>query len=615
MKFYLPFLSSTPQSPPARVVTTCLVIAGVLAGCAATPPSPPSNQHLAPAPKVAGQVPDFAVVPPLPRPPRPSVRQELYSVVMSNVNVQDLLFALARDAKLNVDIHPGISGTVTMNVHDQTMAEILDRVARQVDLRYELNGKNLSIQPDSPYLKHYRVDYPNIQRDTETTISTSTNMASTGSGGGGGSNASSSAIKNTSNNRFWETLKANLADLLHETDKLIPEAAAQAAVLAPPPASVVVPLGKAGAGTPPVAIAPAVAAAVLSPVAPRTAFREAASIIANPETGNISVRATQTQHARVREFLDRVMASARRQVLIEATIVEVDLSNRFQQGIDWSLMQMAGFNAGTGISVRPAGSAGGLQTGGVVSSIASLSVVSKGLWGSDADLSGMLSLLESFGTLRVLSSPKISVLNNQTSVLKVVDNKVFFTLEVTPGTPASFGVPAGAATYTTTINTVPIGFLMTVVPQISENNEVTLNLRPTISRITGYANDPNPVLAMNNLTNRIPEVQTREMESILRVQSGDIAILGGLMQDSRNNNSDEVPGLNQVSLFGNLFKYRNDSTTKSELVIFLRPRVLLDASLDGDLKEFRPLLPAAVNAMRESPDTERAPTNTIRIRP
>jgi MSHA biogenesis protein MshL len=613
VKICSPFFLSAVQRPSARILTTCLMVAGALAGCAATPSPPPSTQHLAPAPKVAGQVPEFAVVPPLPRPPKPSVRQELYSVVMSNVNVQDLLFALARDAKLNVDIHPGISGTVTMNVHDQTMAEILDRVARQVDLRYELSGKNLSIQPDSPYLKHYRVDYPNIQRDSESTISTSTSMASTGSGGGG-SNSSASAIKNTSNNRFWETLKANLADLLRETDKLVPEAGAAVAPVAVAPLPVT-PAAKAGTTTPAGVAVPAVAAAVASPAAQRTAFREAASVIANPETGNISVRATQTQHARVREFLDRVMASARRQVLIEATIVEVDLSNRFQQGIDWSLMQTAGFNAGSGLSVRPAGSSGGLQTGGLVSSIASLSVVSKGLWGSDADLSGMLSLLESFGTLRVLSSPKISVLNNQTSVLKVVDNKVFFTIDVTPGTPASFGVPAGPTTYTTKINTVPIGFLMTVVPQISENNDVTLNLRPTISRITGYANDPNPVLAQNNLTNRIPEVQTREMESILRVQSGDIAILGGLMQDSRNNNSDEVPGLNQLSLLGNLFKYRNDSTTKSELVIFLRPRVLLDASLDGDLREFRPVLPAAVNAMREDADTERPPTNTIRIRP
>lgn len=162
---------------------------------------------------------------------------------------------------------------------------------------------------------------------------------------------------------------------------------------------------------------------------------------------------------------------------------------------------------------------------------------------------------------------------------------------------------------------MPIGFLMTVMPQVSESNEVTLNLRPTISRITGYAIDPSPAFAQYGVVNRIPEVQTREMESVLRVQSGDIAILGGLMQDGRNDNSDEVPGLNKLSLLGNLFKYRNDRSTKSELVIFLRPRVLLDASLDGDLQDFRALLPAAMEGIRDDADTARAPTNLIKLRP
>lgn len=593
---------------------------GSLVACATPPPPPPSAQHLSPGPQVAGRAPDFAVAPPLPRPPRPSIRQELYSVVMSNVNVQDLLFALARDAKLNIDIHPSIAGTVTMNVRDQTLTEILDRVARQVDLRYEMEGKNLSIQPDSPYLKNYRVDYPNIQRDAKTTISTSTNVASTGGGaggggaGGGGSNASTSSIENISNNRFWATLIANLVDMLRETDKVLPDGNSETVTqqtITPSATAVPVPVGASKGNT-----QPASGTAALPPAGTimvrRSTFREAASVIANPETGNVSVRATQSQHAKVRDFLDRVLSSARRQVLIEATIVEVDLSNRYQQGIDWSVLQTGGANAGSGITFRPAGNSGGFQTGGLVSSIASLGFKQFRLGNGDTDLSAMLSLLESFGTLRVLSSPKVSVLNNQSSVLKVVDNKVFFTITVTPGTVASIGVPATPATYSTTINTVPIGFLMTVVPQVSESNEVTLNLRPTISRITGYATDPNPVLAQNNLINRIPEVQTREMESVLRVQSGDIAILGGLMQDTRNNNADEVPGLNRIAGLGDLFKYRNDSSSKSELVIFLRPTVLLDASLDSDLRDFRTTLPTSIDALRTNEGPNRTTIPLIR---
>ena len=582
-----------------------VLLVGGLTACAAPAPPKLSSQHLLPGNLVAGTVPDFVNAAPLPPPPRPSVRQELYSVVMKNVSVQDLLFALARDAKLNVDIHPSISGSVTMNVRDQTLTEILDRVARQVDLRYEVNGMNLSILPDSAYLKHYRVDYPNVQRDAKSSIVTSTNVASTGgSGSGGGGNASTSSIDSTSNNRFWVTLNSNLVDLLRETDKLSPEAGrptapgqvGQSAPVQAPSPALPAPLSAVGAG---VAAASAGATAPLAPASaavPRSIFREAASVISNPETGVISVRATQSQHAKVGDFLSRVLSSARRQVLIEATIVEVDLSNRFQQGIDWSLLQTAGANAGSGIVIRPTGEGGnGLQTGGLVSSMASVGFKQFRLWNGDTDLSAMLSLLESFGTLKVLSSPKVSVLNNQSSVLKVVDNKVYFTISVTPGTAATATTAATPAIYTTDIKTVPIGFLMTVVPQISDSSEVTLNLRPTISRITGYATDPNPVLAQNNLVNRIPEVQTREMESVLRVQSGEIAILGGLMQDSRNNNTDGVPGLNQLSVFGELFKYRNDSTSKSELVIFLRPTVLRDASLNADFKDFRGLLPSSVD--------------------
>ena len=552
-----------------------------LAGCAGPTQLQPSKQHLTPGPLVAGPPPEFSVAPPSPPPPRPSTRQELYSVVMRDVPVQDLLFALARDAKLNIDIHPAITGTVTMNVSDQTLVEILDRVARQVDLRYDINGKNLSIQPDSPYLKNYRVDYPNIARETTSSIGSSSSV--------GGGSTSSTSISNVSSNRFWATLQTNLTDLLRETDKTVSDVGTGPVTAAAPSAPAARPAAPAAApaGSPTLAAASAIAAIAAVPSAPsapapKSIFREAASVIANPETGNISVRATQSQHAKVREFLERVLSSARRQVLLEATIVEVDLSSQFQQG-----------NA--------------------VSSVAEFTFKQFRLWNGDADLSAMLRMLESFGTLRVLSSPKISVLNNQSSVLKVVDNKVYFTLTVTPGTAATTTTPATPATYSTAATTVPIGFLMSVVPQISEGNEITLNLRPTISRITGYVADPSPDLAKAGVANRVPEVQTREMESMMRVQSGDIAILGGLMQDSRDNNSDEIPGLSKLPVIGNLFKYRNEGSKKSELVIFLRPTVLTDASLNGDFRDYRASLTSNIEEGRSSgglitwPPAKRAP--------
>jgi general secretion pathway protein D len=498
-----------------------------------------------------------------------------------------------------------------MNVHDQTLPEILDRVARQVDMRYEMQGKNLSIQPDLPFLKHYRVDYPNIQRDSKGSIGTSTNFSGSGGGSAGG-NASSSSIEDVSNNRFWPTLIENLKKLLLETDKLIPDekanadakptSAETAKAASSPVAAAAAVLGMVKNGSPGTSSNDAPSAPQAAALLPRVTVREAASVIANPETGNISVRATQSQHAKVRDFLDQVLHSARRQVLIEATIVEVDLSNQFQQGINWSLLQTKGKSAITGINIAPSGDATTLQTGGAVGSLATLTFKQAGLWNGAADLTGMLSLLESFGTLKVLSSPKISVLNNQSSVLKVVDNKIYFTISYTPGTAATAFSPGTPGAYTSTAHSSPIGFFMTVVPQISDSGEVTLNLRPTITRITGYVADPNPVLSQNNLVNRFPEVQTREMESVLRVQSGDIAVLGGLMQDTRANYSDEVPGVNRIPFVGELFKYRNERSSKSELVIFIRPTVLKAANLDGEFKDFRSLLTSSVGTLggRES---------------
>ncbi|MBK6907246.1 MAG: hypothetical protein IPH08_09200 [Rhodocyclaceae bacterium] len=330
-------------------------------------------------------------------------------------------------------------------------------------------------------------------------------------------------------------------------------------------------------------------------------FRETASVIANPENGMINIRATQRQHEKVREFLDGIMENARRQVLIEATIVEVDLSDRYQQGIDWSLVyRAAGDPDGRSFGMSPVGPGGGLMTGGVLSAISGLAY---NRTVGNTTLTSAIRLLESFGTLRVLSSPKVSVLNSQTSILKVVDNEVYFTITVTPGTPAVPGVSAATpATYTSTINTVPIGFLMTVTPQISSSGEVILNLRPTISRISRYATDPNPDLRTNSIINQIPIVQSREMESILRVQSGDIAVLGGLIQDTRDDKSDNLPGVSGNSYLSNIFGYKDNRGRKTELVIFLRPVVLTDASLNGDFEAYRSILPEARSAFARPVD-------------
>jgi len=176
------------------------------------------------------------------------------------------------------------------------------------------------------------------------------------------------------------------------------------------------------------------------------------------------------------------------------------------------------------------------------------------------------------------------VLNNQTALLKVVDNQVFFTIQVET---ISAGDAGFNTTFDTTPHTVPVGFVMSVTPGIHENDTVIMNVRPTLSRINGFVNDPNPALAAAGVQSPIPIIRVREIESLLKVISGQVAVLGGLMQDSQSTDTAGVPFLSQAPLIGELFKNRDNDYSKSELVIFLRPTVIKEPSLEGDFKRFR----------------------------
>ena len=563
-------------------------LALTLGGCGQIPLKP-SETHVGiePAPRSDGAIPAPVQVAPVVPPPTPSPRPETYSVVVNNVRVQDLLFALARDAKLNVDIHPGVTGSVTLNAIDQTLPQLLGRISRQVDMRYEIDGQTLSIMRDTPYLRIYRIDYVNLARDAQSQANLSTQVSGAVAGAGGsssGQNNSTSVIKTTSVHKFWESLVANVKDLLRETDKIV-QVNQPAAPAAAPPAG-----GAPGAPATQAAAAPQ----------PTMEFREAASVISNAESGVLSIRATSRQHEKVQEFLDQVMSSAKRQVLIEATIAEVQLNNQYQRGIDWTRLRNA---AGFGFTQASGNTPAGVNTNAFTLFFGS---------GPGLGIAGTLKLLESFGDVRVLSSPKLSVLNNQTAMLKVVDNLVYFT--ITANTVTSANAPA-VTTFTTTVNSVPVGFIMALVPQISENDAVLLNIRPTISRKLRDIADPNPSLAnpcgagvpncaTPAIASLIPEIQTREMESVMRLQSGQTAILGGLIQDSVSNTEDGIPGVNRIPGVGQLLAQRKDLNQKTELVIFLRSTVIRDSSIDGDFSRLRELLPGADYFLKPNPSRD-----------
>lgn len=530
-----------------------ITIGVAVVACGATNPPTISEGHIKSTPdsKVADKaaIPQpVTQVPALPRPGK-RVKLETYTVVVNQVPIRELLFSMARDANLNIDIDSDISGKITMNAIDQTLPKILDRIEAQAAITYYLEDGTLKVRADKPYLHVYNIDYLNISRASGGNVSISTEISSTGSGvqgsggggssGSGGDNKASSKIENKSINEFWNTITKNIGGILEQ------EVTTGSA-------------SKAEGGN---------------------------NIIVNRESGIVAIRASGKKHKLIKRFIDQVVGSAQRQVLIEATIAEVALADKYQAGIDWAVIsETATTSTGSTILTK-----GGIQDviGGSLGATPVFQLATAGSINGNP-LNITLKALETFGDVKVLSSPKVMTLNNQTAILKVVDNEVYFNIDVNvvPGNTNT----NSTTTVDTTVNTVPVGIVMAVTPFIDEDGTVALNVRPTISRIIDYVADPNPLLAEANVESLIPVIQVREIETMLKVDDSETAVIGGLMQDQINKETRGVPFLSSIPLLGALFSYTEEEYVKSELVIFIRPVVIENASLDGDLADYKKYL-------------------------
>jgi type II secretory pathway component GspD/PulD (secretin) len=217
-------------------------------------------------------------------------------------------------------------------------------------------------------------------------------------------------------------------------------------------------------------------------------------------------------------------------------------------------------------------------------------------YSSAGGIDSTIRLLEGFGTVKVLSSPKLSVLNNQTAAIKVVEEYVYFNVKADTTQTANTGA---LTTVTTTPQAVSVGLVMTVTPQVSENDEIILNVRPTISSIADFRRDPNPNIPAS-IANLVPQIRTREIESILRLGNGETAILGGLMEDRIDYKTGRVPLIGAIPLLGELFTNRDNAIQKTELVIFLRPIVVREPGSVANTPHLRQLLPAG-NFLTDTP--------------
>ncbi len=468
--------------------------------------------------------------------------------VTEGTPLRDVLLELARGAHVNMQIDPRITGSLIFTAADQPFRDVLKQLCDQANLRIRQNGAFIKVELDTPYVKSYPVDFPSFTRRTSSEVSIATNVfdADVTSGGGGNSTTGSRSGSTSNNNSTAKIAGQSDTDFWADLDKSLTRLLA---------ANKSQPL--------------MITEASKSRDSRQQELFEASYTI-DKQAGLVTVTGTDKQQRAVDNYLKRLRDKAMAQVLIEARIVEVELTDGFQSGINWQAVFSKSGPAATM----------GLAAGGAAAS-ATNGLFTTSIKGSD--FSTLLNLVRTFGATRILSSPRLTVLNNQNAVLKVAKNEVYFITSAQYSTTvnASGVAVSGSPVFTSTPHTVPVGLIMTVQPAIdTDRGLITMTLRPTISRIVNYVTDPSIGLnaaqagLTSSVSSQIPVLAVREMDSVLQVHSGEVVVMGGLMQDKSENTDQGVPPFDNWGLLGNLFKSRDNSATTSELVILLRATVL-----------------------------------------
>ncbi len=493
-------------------------------------------------------IPDMPALPVPLVPETQRLPDKLVSVnVTENVPIRDVLIELGREGKLNLELDPRIHGGIIFSAHKQPLSDVIKRICALAGLRYKVDGDFLRVEMDEPYQHTYAVDYLSLSRRSTSEVTIATNVFDVDIASGNGNSTRTSGSVNDNNSvakiagvsdaDFWSELEKSLGQVLATSNRsrpLIKEEFGESS---------------------------------------KHAAKSNYSI--DRQAGLVTVFGNEQQQRAVQKYLLKLQRKASAQVLIEARIVEVELNDEFKSGINWRTLFNESFNAAARFGSVGAGAPFTTATT-AADGVFTASV-------KNSDFNGILNLVRTFGATRVLSSPRLTVLNNQTAVLKVARNEVYFvTTAQFPTVVSTAGVPvSGTPVFSSTPRTVPVGLVMTVQPSIDpERGRITMNLRPTISRIVDQATDPSIGLnaaqagISNPVQSQIPVLAVREMDSIVQINTGEVAIMGGLMQDSSVNEDKGVPPFDAIPLIGNLMKSRDNRGATSELVILLRATVM-----------------------------------------
>lgn len=502
--------------------------------------------------------------------------------------LRDVLYLLAEQANYDLELDPSIRGAVMFTARDKPFDVVIRRLSQVAGLRYKFDDSFLRVEVDTPFHKTYKVDYLSFIRANKGDISTSVSVVS----GEGADTGSTYTATSDSLSDFWGELELNMTQILENTTTggLRTQSTPQTSVATQNP-DVAATSPNIEAGSNGEIQAPDVQVNVQSlPVDDIDSSngsgdeQSASTFSINKQGGLINVRATERVHKEVAQYLNDLRKSVTAQVLVEAKIFEVSLNDEYINGIEWQALTENGrggfgFIEGatrlTGISATTDALSNLATPGGTVATGSNFGV---GYVGND--VGAFVEAISGFGTVRALASPRLTVLNNQSAVLNVATNRVFFEIDLDRETDDDTGDVT--LEIDTDIKSVPEGVLINVQPSINlENKTISMFLRPTITRIVGTKQDPSVqfVAGSSGIVSEIPEVNIQEIDTVVRVPSGQPIVMGGLLQDRVRTNEEGVPVLGEMPVVGSLFKKKDDLISKTELVIFLKA-TLVETSED-----------------------------------
>lgn len=522
----------------------------------------------------APPIPDMAQVLAAPKPPKLGNSKLVTLAVTDDVPLRDVLFELGRLANVDIEVGSGLDTQgINLRATNRPFNEVIERISDLAYLRYSVQGDVIRVERDTPYLKNYPLDFLNIVRSSNSSYQLSTTALSAGgssgggssggSGGGGsttqsvGTSGSSASIQGQSEGDLWSSMEASLTEILNY-DPRGPQTAGGEATTA--------------TGGTPAAATPG----------------GATNFVINRQVGVLSVNATERQHAMIQRFLTLMTRNASSQVLIEAKIVEVSLRDQFLSGVDWNkiLGSTGGISADIGTYTSGSDT---LQLAGqginIPKAPADTQAFTFGLQGLGLDT--VISMTEQYGTTRTLSSPRLSAINNQQAVLTFAENRIFFNCTIDEGestTIADGATTTSAPSIDCPPSSVPIGIILTILPSINpDTQEITLSVRPTLTRQVDTVQNPGVLIAAASydvdVPADVPIIEVREIDSIMKIKSGGVMIIGGLMEDANSSSHSGVPGAMDLPLVGNMFKSRSEDSTKRELIILIKATIV---STDGN---------------------------------